>query len=157
LRPERGAFDNGQSDKCLKAFQLAENYSKDSFWLGKHIFDDAESKYFENKKQAVEIQKVFIKEKSDGDDNGDDEDGSDALEHRRGESQVQGGRCQQRQDHHDTTVQESHMYSWSDETTYLKPSIPVMEPRELKMEKPVDLVDYCTLDSLQMETFQVYT
>jgi hypothetical protein len=131
---------------------LAYNLSQDSFWFAKHIFDDAEAKYFENKKSVL-IMKDPVTKGFNNNDNGDD--GNHGFRF------LQDGSQYHEPDNHqekesESTTRGRYFYSWSDETTYLSPSIPVVEhSSQLNMEIPADLVDYFSMEGLQAQTFQV--
>ena len=129
---------------------LCLNISRDTFWLDKNIYEDAEAKYFRSKKLAT-VHNSSVKTKTD-----DDNDDSDKKGFKTQRVEIHSPKAAEQQSSQTVTqTKRRDVYSWSDESTYLSPSIPVLEPKGLKMEKPVELVEYGTVDSLQAQSFQV--
>jgi hypothetical protein len=117
---------------------LAPNYSKDSFWLDKHIFDDAEAKYFRHKKLLIP-QHIADSRKTEDHDDGDGGNKESTTPSVDSKSQNVSTNEGRQANAHPATKE---IYGWSDESTYLSPSIPVLEPKLLKVEKPSDLMEY---------------
>ena len=129
---------------------LCLNISRDTFWLDKNIYEDAEAKYFRSKKLAT-VHNSSVKTKTD-----DDNDDSDKKGFKTQRVEIHSPKAAEQQSSQTVTqTKRRDVYSWSDESTYLSPSIPVLEPKGLKMEKPLELVEYGTVDSLQAQSFQV--
>eukprot|EP00090_Calanus_glacialis_P016241 TRINITY_DN25465_c0_g1_i1.p1 TRINITY_DN25465_c0_g1~~TRINITY_DN25465_c0_g1_i1.p1 ORF type:complete len:1826 (-),score=521.33 TRINITY_DN25465_c0_g1_i1:410-5347(-) len=112
---------------------LIMNLSMDSFWVCKHIFDDAEEKYFANKKVGTvpikEINKYNKKDDEDKDENDDDEKDIKKEKNKRTKNS---------ESNRTNEELETMEYNWTDESTYLSPNIPVLKPASLKISAPRD-------------------
>jgi len=109
---------------------LSNNLSKDSFWTNKHLIDDAEERFY-SMRELVKVS-IKVKEmKKDGSDDDDDKKNNDNHEDKRNfstapkESFVKDGSDLPDLEHSD--------FTWTDESTYLNPKIPVLKPITFKM------------------------
>ena len=107
---------------------LGKHLSLDSFWLNKFQIDDAEKQLFELKSQ-LRIDKI----KDQRHDNSDDDD-SDRVKDPKQENPDEKSRNQEEKEVSSYLPDlEQSDFSWTDESTYLEPNIPVLKPLTFKM------------------------
>merc|ERR1712106_225731 len=117
-----------------KGNSLIMNLSMDSFWVCKHIFDDAEERYFSQKKIDAAPTKEMIKNnKKDDEDKDDNDDDKDFKK-----DSKRNKRTQHSEPNKTNEEVETMEYNWTDESTYLSPNIPVMKPMKFKICTPND-------------------
>merc|ERR1719431_494496 len=129
----------GAAGLPIQGNSLIMNLSMDSFWICKHLFDDAEEKYFS--KQGLES--VPIKEKADHKkkDDGDGKDNDDDKNNSNKQKNIK----RTKNSENEEEVEPSY-YNWTDESTYLSPNIPIMTPLPLTIYAPKDLTQ-CQVES----------
>jgi len=116
--------------------RLIMNLSMDSFWVCKHIFDDAEEKYFSKKKENTAIIEDLNKNDKKDDEDDEDKDDKDDDDIRKNIKDNKRTRTHDSNRHNeDDEIME---YNWTDESTYLSPKIPVIKPVALKICTPTD-------------------
>eukprot|EP00092_Neocalanus_flemingeri_P009172 GFUD01009873.1.p1 GENE.GFUD01009873.1~~GFUD01009873.1.p1 ORF type:complete len:2234 (-),score=822.51 GFUD01009873.1:392-6148(-) len=120
-----------------KGNSLIMNLSMDSFWICKHIFDDAEEKYYSNKKvDTIPIKEITDHNKKDDEDTDDDDDkDNDKEKENKDNKRAKASESTKSNDEIQITD-----YNWTDESTYLSPSIPVLKPKPLNIFAPRDSV-----------------
>merc|ERR1719232_475017 len=107
---------------------IEKNLSLDSFWLNKLQIDEAEKNYYEMKAK-LKIDPIKIHKQDDPDN-----DDSDSSGKKNKENPDEEGREQEEKENSSylPDLEESD-FSWNDESTYLKPNIPVLKPVTFKM------------------------
>merc|ERR1719232_2546686 len=107
---------------------IEKNLSLDSFWLNKIQIDEAEKNYYEMKAK-LKIDPIKIHKQDDPDN-----DDSDSSGKKNKENPDEEGREQEEKENSSylPDLEESD-FSWNDESTYLKPNIPVLKPVTFKM------------------------
>merc|ERR1712198_42112 len=109
---------------------LSNNLSKDSFWTNKHLIDDAEERFY-SMRELVKVS-IKVKEmKKDGSDDDDDKKNNDNHEDKRNFSTASNESFGK--DGSDLPDLEHSDFTWTDESTYLNPKIPVLKPITFKM------------------------
>jgi len=113
---------------------LLKNISDEKFWLDRHIYEEAEYRYFEKK---VKIKTPLLKSSNMSEDS--DKDGSGSKD----ESSDQSKDKENKEDKEeaDRSSPAEEFYNWTDESTYLSPSIPVLSPPPISLEKPLELIN----------------
>merc|ERR1719153_19349 len=120
----------------MESNRLIMNLSMDSFWVCKHIFDDAEEKYFSRKKdESTIIEDVNKNNKKDDEDDEDKDDKDDDEISKRSKDNKRTRINDSNIHNEDDEIME---YNWTDESTYLSPKIPVIKPVTLKICTPTD-------------------
>ena len=107
---------------------LRKHLSLDSFWLNKFQIDDAEKKLFE-----LKIQLRIDKVKDQRHDNSDDDDSDRAYEPEQENPEKKSRSQEEKEVSSYLPDLEQSDFSWTDESTYLKPNIPVLKPLTFKM------------------------
>merc|ERR1712198_728894 len=109
---------------------LSNNLSKDSFWTNKHLIDDAEERFYSMR----ELVKVSIKEKEIKEDESDDDDDKKNNENHEDKRNFSTASNESfGKDGSDLPDLEHSDFTWTDESTYLNPKIPVLKPITFKM------------------------
>ena len=113
------------------------NIANDTFWVNKHLFDDAEENYFLKMKRNIKISDV---EKDDNNDGNDDDDDNNEKKENNDDHDMfdsEHGVDDNDDDNEDYGSNlECSDYNWSDESTFLKPNIPILKPLTFKMISP---------------------
>merc|ERR1712013_550085 len=135
--------EDDMNDKCKEQKQslglpmeenrLIMNLSMDSFWVCKHIFDDAEEKYFSRKKEDTTIIEEVNKNNKKDDEDKDDKDNDDTIKRNKENKKTRTNDSNTYNE--DEEIME---YNWTDESTYLSPKIPIIKPVTLKISTPSD-------------------
>ena len=108
---------------------LGKHLSLDSFWLNKFQIDDAEQKLFELKRQLR-----IDGNKDQRNDNSDDDDDDDRVKDPKQDNPNEKSRNQEEKEVSSYLPDlEQSDFSWTDESTYLEPNIPVLKPLTFKM------------------------
>merc|ERR1712176_1016763 len=107
---------------------LRKHLSLDSFWLNKFQIDDAEKKLFE-----LKIQLRIDEVKDRRHDNSDDDDSDRAYEPEQGNPEKKSRSQEEKEVSSYLPDLEQSDFSWTDESAYLKPNIPVLKPLTFKM------------------------
>ena len=102
----------------------------ESFWMDKYIFEDAEAKFYAQKK----TENIDNKERQENYDKKDDDDD-------RSDKKDDNENGKRDKDRPNTPSNEEDRlevfdYNWSDDSTYLSPQIPVLSPTPIKIGIP---------------------
>ena len=119
------------------------NYSKDSFWLDKSLYDDAENKFFSKPKPKMDTtQKPSIDRKDDDDE--DDEIHKKKMKKNTTKNIPQKEKSSTGVENQDLSMD---TYCWTDESTYLSPKISLLAPSTILMDR---ISDFSTKPFLQV-------
>ena len=113
---------------------MLKNISDEKFWLDRHIYEEAEYRYFEKK---VKIKTPLLKKSNMSEDS--DKDGSGSKDESSDQSKDKENK--EDKDEADRSSPAEEFYNWTDESTYLSPSIPVFSPPPISLEKPLELIN----------------
>jgi hypothetical protein len=144
-------FSQSAEDKDVSETRhqiFIRNLSLDTFWADKHIFDDAEAKFYAQRAVVNDDKKEEDKKEDDKKDD-DDDNCNDKKDEHNGEDNEDKERQKTPLDDEDEV--EDSDYNWTDESTYLSPQIPVITPAPLHIVVPKDSEDQLRLLSQQVK------
>jgi len=119
------------------------NYSKDSFWLDKSLYDDAENKFFSKPKQKIGTTQKPSNDRKDDDDE-DDEIHKKKMKKNTTKNIPQKEKSSTGVENQDLSMD---TYCWTDESTYLSPKISLLAPSTILMDR---ISDFSTKPFLQV-------
>ena len=108
------------------------NIAKDNFWVNKYLFDDAEENYFLRLKRNPETLMAEDDTKKEDDDD-DDKDTKKEDDKNQDFHEAYDGGVDDDEDEDREAEEPNSDYNWSDESTFLKPNIPILKPLTFKM------------------------
>ena len=119
------------------------NYSKESFWLDKSLYDDAENKFFSKPKPKMGTTKKPSNDKKD------DDDEDDVIHKKKMKKNTTNIMPQKEKSSTGVENQDLSMdtYCWTDESTYLSPKISLLAPSTILMDR---ISDFSTKPFLQV-------
>ena len=108
------------------------NIARDNFWVNKYLFDDAEENYFLRLKRNPKTPMAEDDTKKEDDDDNDDKDTKKEEDNNQDFKEANDDGVDD--DEEDREAEEPNSdYNWSDESTFLKPNIPILKPLTFKM------------------------
>ena len=113
---------------------LLKNISDEKFWLDRHIYEEAEYRYFEKK---VKVKTPLLKSSNMSDDSDKDDSGSKDTSSDKSKEKEN----KESKEEKDRSSPTEEFYNWTDESTYLSPSIPVFSPPPISLEKPLAMIN----------------
>ena len=110
--------------------EMLRNLSMESFWMDKYIFEDAEAKFYAQKK----TDNMDHKDSKENNDKKDDDD--DCSDKKDDNEEGKRDKDRQKTPSNEEDQLEVFDYNWSDDSTYLSPQIPVLSPTPIKIGIP---------------------
>ena len=110
--------------------EMLRNLSMESFWMDKYIFEDAEAKFYAQKK----TENIYHKERKENHDKKDDDD--DCSDKKDDNENGKRDKDRPNTPSNEEDRLEVFDYNWSDDSTYLSPQIPVLSPTPIKIGIP---------------------